>query len=43
MKSGCMDFCEVGPNVMVFPEGAWHSEVSAADIPALVEKYLPTK
>ena len=40
MKSGCMDFCELGPNVMVFPESVWHSEVTPEDVPALVEKYL---
>ena len=40
MKSGCMDFCELGPNVMIFPDGVWHSGVSAEDVPALVEKYL---
>ena len=40
MKSGCMDFCELGPNVMVFPDGSWHSAVSLEDVPALVEKYL---
>jgi (2Fe-2S) ferredoxin len=40
MKSGCMDFCELGPNVMVFPDNAWHSAVQANDVPALIEKYL---
>ena len=40
MKSGCMDFCEQGPNVMVFPEGLRFSEVSLEDVPALAEKYL---
>jgi len=43
MKSGCMDFCEVGPNVMVFPDGQWHSGVKREDVPALIEKYLPVK
>jgi (2Fe-2S) ferredoxin len=40
LKSGCMDLCEQGPNVMAFPEGAWHSGVGADDVPALIEKYL---
>jgi (2Fe-2S) ferredoxin len=40
MKSGCMDFCEQGPNVMVFPENARYSEVSLEDVPTLAEKYL---
>jgi (2Fe-2S) ferredoxin len=40
MKSGCMDFCEAGPNVMVFPDNTWHSGVTPEDVPALAEKYL---
>ena len=40
LKSGCMDLCEKGPNVMIFPEGTLHSSVTPQDIPWLVEKYL---
>ena len=40
LKSGCMDLCEKGPNVMVFPEGVLHSGVKPEDAPALIEKYL---
>ena len=40
LKTGCMDLCEKGPNVMVFPDGTLHSGVSPADVPFLIEKYL---
>jgi (2Fe-2S) ferredoxin len=40
MKSGCHDFCEDGPNIMVFPDGTLHSGVSPSDVPPLVERYL---
>jgi (2Fe-2S) ferredoxin len=40
LKSGCMDLCEKGPNVMVFPEGALHTGVTDMDIPSLLRKYL---
>jgi len=40
LKSGCMDLCEKGPNVMVFPNGTLHSGVTAGDIPILIQKYL---
>ena len=43
LKSGCMDLCEKGPNVMVFPEGTLHSGVTPEDVPALVGKYLATR
>ena len=42
-KSGCMDLCGAGPNIMVFDdkgEYAYYSRVSKNDIPAIVEKYL---
>ena len=40
LKSGCMDLCEKGPNVMVFPDGTLHSDVSPQDVPLLINKYL---
>jgi len=40
LKSGCMDLCEKGPNVMVFPDGTLHSGVTLDDVPVLVRKYL---
>lgn len=40
LKSGCMDLCEKGPNVMIFPDGTLHSGVSPQDLPELLAKYL---
>ncbi len=40
LKSGCMDLCEKGPNVMVFPEGTLLCGVTLQDVPMLIEKYL---
>lgn len=31
-KSGCQDVCARGPNVMIFPDNIWYSEVSPNDI-----------
>ena len=42
-KSGCMDVCARGPNVMVFDEKgeyAWYSQVALSDVPELVQKYF---
>ncbi len=42
-KSGCMDVCKQGPNIMVFTETGeqvWYRGVTAADLPALVDKYF---
>ncbi len=40
LKSGCMDLCEKGPNVMIFPDNILHSGVTPGDVPTLIEKYL---
>ena len=40
LKSGCMDLCEKGPNVMIWPEGTLHTHVTADDVPTLIAKYL---
>lgn len=37
-RSGCLDLCEKGPNLFVYPDGEWVSGASLADVPALVEK-----
>ncbi len=42
-KSGCMDFCEAGPNIMIFDgkgEYSWHSGVPQENLPEITEKYL---
>ena len=37
-KSGCLDLCEQGPNAFVYPGGEWLSNVTIADVPAILEK-----
>lgn len=39
-SSGCLGRCELGPNVMVFPDGIWFSGVGEEDLPDLIERYL---
>jgi (2Fe-2S) ferredoxin len=36
-KSGCLDNCEQGCSVVVYPEGVWYGHVTEADIPDIVE------
>jgi (2Fe-2S) ferredoxin len=37
-RSGCLDLCEKGPNVFVYPEGEWLSQVTVKDTEAIVKK-----
>ncbi len=36
-QSGCMDKCEDGPNIMVFPDNVWFSHVTEADLEPILE------
>lgn len=36
-QSGCMDRCEDGPNVMVFPDNVWFSRVTASDLESILD------
>jgi (2Fe-2S) ferredoxin len=39
-SSGCLDACEQGPAMVVYPEGVWYGPVTVADVPEIVEKHL---
>jgi (2Fe-2S) ferredoxin len=39
-KSGCLDQCEHGPTVVVYPEAVWYGNVKPEDAVAIVEEHL---
>jgi (2Fe-2S) ferredoxin len=39
-KSGCLDQCEHGPTVVVYPEQVWYGHVTAADVDEIVESHI---
>ncbi len=39
-RSGCMDRCQRGPNILVFPDGVWYSSVSESDVDAILDEVL---
>ena len=39
-KAGCMDICEYGPNVVVYPDGVFYGGVHPEDVNEIVEKHL---
>jgi (2Fe-2S) ferredoxin len=39
-NAGCLDQCEHGVTVVVYPEQVWYGGVTIADIPELVDKHL---
>jgi len=38
--AGCMDQCENGPVLVVYPEGIWYRAETTADIDRIVEDHL---
>ncbi len=39
-KAGCLDVCEHGPSVVIYPEGIWYGKVKPDDISEIIEKHL---
>lgn len=39
-KSGCMDLCAQGPNVMVYPDHQWYHHVTLADADRIIAEHL---
>jgi (2Fe-2S) ferredoxin len=39
-QAGCLDRCEEGPCVVVYPEGVWYTYVDRHDIDEIVEQHL---
>ena len=39
-KAGCLDQCEKGVSVVVYPEGVWYGHVTPADCDEILEKHL---
>jgi (2Fe-2S) ferredoxin len=39
-KSGCLDQCEHGPNLVVYPEAVWYGHVSPDDAEEIVQSHL---
>lgn len=46
-RSGCMDLCSLGPNVIIWsssasdkPEGVWCQGVTESDLPLIIQKHI---
>ena len=37
---GSVGFCSIGTAVLVYPEGVWYGQVTAEDVPEIIEKHL---
>lgn len=39
-KSGCLDRCDEGPCIVVYPEGVWYTYVDVHDVDEIIDKHL---
>ncbi len=39
-KAGCLDVCEHGVSVVVYPEGVWYGGVKTSDVAEIVSSHL---
>ena len=35
---GCLDQCELGPTVVIYPQGIWYGRVEPDDVPRIIEE-----
>jgi (2Fe-2S) ferredoxin len=40
VRTGCFGLCEVGPIVIIYPEGSFYSKVKVDDVPEIVSEHL---
>ena len=39
-KAGCLDHCEYGPSVVIYPEGVWYWVGNEADVTEIMERHV---
>ena len=39
-SAGCMDRCDEGPVIVVYPEGTWYTYVDENDLDEIIEEHL---
>ena len=42
-RCGCLGRCDLGPVVVVYPQGVWYSYVDEADLEEILQKHLIAK
>jgi (2Fe-2S) ferredoxin len=38
--AGCLDQCELGVSVVIYPEQVWYGHVTVADVPEIIEQHI---
>jgi len=38
--TSCLGPCEQGPNVVIYPEGTWYSQVKESDVAVILDEHI---
>lgn len=36
-SAGCLDQCELGPTLVIYPQGIWYGGIESADVPRIAD------
>lgn len=39
-RSGCLDACEFGPSLVIYPEGTYYGHVTIADVSRIINEHV---
>jgi (2Fe-2S) ferredoxin len=39
-QAGCLDQCEYGPNLVIYPQGIWYGRVTLDDLDRIIEETI---
>ncbi len=39
-KAGCLDACEFGPAIVVYPDNVWYGNVTPSDVAEIVQSHI---
>jgi (2Fe-2S) ferredoxin len=39
-RAGCLEACEAGPSIVIYPEGVFYSRVQLSDVEEIVTEHL---
>jgi (2Fe-2S) ferredoxin len=42
-QSGCLDQCEHGPNIVVYPDAVWYGRVTLGDVDEIIDSHIVSR
>lgn len=39
-SAGCLDACEFGPSIVIYPEQTWYGGVTVADVEEIIQEHI---